>query len=178
MSTFFNRFDKSWATSGIVIDPTDAQSNAGFAYLGAVPPSVEGFNAMFQWNDDKDNWLFNQITNVIKSVGGPVTATDLNALLNAINSKIAANNPAGIYLPLTGGTLAGPGNLIVSGPLEAKGGRILSTGSAPSIVLNVTGATPFSAGIWPSGSSIKIGVTNTSGLPTTEWGTFAAGSMT
>src|SRR3954466_7582044 len=103
--SYFDRFAKNWASTGIVIPPSDAQADAGFAYLGPVPPSVEGFNAMFQWNDDKDNWLFNQITNVIESIGGPVTETGLDALLNAINSKIAANNPAGIYLPLTGGTL-------------------------------------------------------------------------
>src|SRR3954466_3878621 len=158
--SYFDRFAKNWASTGIVIPPSDAQADAGFAYLGPVPPSVEGFNAMFQWNDGKDNWLYHQIANVIISAGDTVTEGDLTGLLDAINAKIAANNPAGIYLPLTGGTLAGPGNLTVNGSLKANSGRIVSSAASnPSIAIGMPGATPFTAGFWVSGTQMNFGIT-------------------
>jgi hypothetical protein len=102
---YFDRFNKNWATSGLIIEPSDAQADAGFAYLGPVPPSVEGFNAMFQWNDSKDNWLYNQISNVILGAGLPVTETDLDALLNAINSIVTG--ATGNYVAKAGDVMTG-----------------------------------------------------------------------
>jgi hypothetical protein len=172
MATFFARFTQNWASSGIVIDPTGAQANAGFAYLGAVPPSVEGFNAMFQWNDGKDNWLYSQIANTILGASGTVTETNLNALRDAINAKIAANSPAGLYLPLTGGTLTGPGNLTVAGTIKATSGRILSAATTnPSVAMSIA---TLNAGFWPSGTQLNVGLTDVVGLPTTAWGNFTA----
>jgi hypothetical protein len=172
MATFFARFTQNWASSGIVIDPTGAQANAGFAYLGSAPPTVEGFNAMFQWNDGKDNWLYNQIANTILGASGTVTETNLNALRDAINAKIAANSPAGLYLPLTGGTLAGPGTLTVAGTIKATSGRILSAAATnPSVAMSIA---TVNAGFWASGTQLNVGLTDVTGLPTTAWGNFNA----
>ena len=67
MPSWFDRFGQEWASTGLVDDPTIAQADAGWAYIGQAPPTVEQFNSMFQWSDDKDNWLYGQIANVITS---------------------------------------------------------------------------------------------------------------
>jgi hypothetical protein len=87
MSTWWDRFGQEWASAGLTDDPTEAQANVGWAYIGQAPPTVEQFNSMFQWNDDKDNWLYGQISNVIASAGLVPSETDLTQLLLAINSK-------------------------------------------------------------------------------------------
>jgi hypothetical protein len=175
---YFDRFTQSWAVAGNVIEPTSAQADAGFAYLGPVPPSVEGFNAMFQWNDNKDTWLYHQISNVILDAGIPVTEADLDALLNAIDQKIQAMNPAGGYLPLTGGVLTGPGNLEVQGTLRATNwGRILSVGGTPTIgVSNTAGS--YVTGFSTDGSTkMSINQLGGDGAILTEWGNFTPGQL-
>jgi hypothetical protein len=167
---YFDRFNLSWAASGSIIEPTPAQADVGFAYLGPVPPSVEGFNAMFQWNDDKDNWLFNQISNVILDAGGIVSESDLDALLDAINSKIQAVNPSGVYLPLVGGTLAGPGNLVVQGLLNVTGSKIVAEGAQPSVTLHVPAST-FAGGFWATNGILNFGSMDGAGNVIGNWGT-------
>jgi len=84
MTNGFNRFNKSWGSSGLLDDPTDPQADAGWAYIGQAPPTVEQFNSVEQWGDDRFNWLYNQIANVITASGGAPSAADLNGLLDAI----------------------------------------------------------------------------------------------
>jgi hypothetical protein len=95
MSSWWDRFNQKWATGGLVNDPTIAQANAGWAFIGQAPPTVEQFNSIFQWSDSKDNWLYGQIGNVILDAGLPVTETDLMSLLKALNKrqkvKLASN---------------------------------------------------------------------------------------
>jgi len=87
MPSWFDRFGEEWATTGLTDDPTNAQADAGWAYIGQAPPTVEQFNSMFQWSDDKDNWLYGQIGNVIASANMLPDPLDLTQLLRAINSK-------------------------------------------------------------------------------------------
>lgn len=61
MPVWFDRFLKKWANTGQIQDPSDSQANAGFAFLGQAPPTVELFNALLQYNDQKDSWLYGQI---------------------------------------------------------------------------------------------------------------------
>jgi hypothetical protein len=105
MSSWFSRFNKVWASKGLLDDPTDAQAEAGWAYIGQAPPTVEQFNATHQWWDYKDNWLYNQIAAVINSVGGPPNETDVNQLLNAIRSqqRKRLTVPITIYVNSTSG---------------------------------------------------------------------------
>jgi len=86
-SSWWNRFGQEWATQGVTDDPTNAQADAGWAFIGQAPPTVEQFNSMFQWNDDKDNWLYGQIANVITDGGLALSETDLTLLLQALNKR-------------------------------------------------------------------------------------------
>ena len=88
MPSWFDRFGQEWATTGLTDDPTYAQADAGWAFIGQAPPTVEQFNSMFQWSDDKDNWLYGQIGNVITSAGMVPDPNDLTQLLRAITSKL------------------------------------------------------------------------------------------
>jgi len=100
MPSWFDRFGQEWATTGLTDDPTNAQADAGWAFIGQAPPTVEQFNSMFQWNDDKDNWLYGQIANVITSENMLPDHTDLTQLLKAITAKfkIRLYGPYTIYV--------------------------------------------------------------------------------
>jgi hypothetical protein len=65
----FDRFGKVWARTGAVAPPSDAQEAQGFSFLGNTPPAVELFNAIFQQRDEQIDWLWRQISNVIR-LGG------------------------------------------------------------------------------------------------------------
>src|SRR4051812_48481407 len=105
MSSWFNRFNKLWANGGLRDDPTDAQANAGWAYIGQAPPTVEQFNATFQWWDAKDNWLYNQIAQVISASGMTPSETDLTQLLKAIRAqqRYRLTVPLTIFVDVTNG---------------------------------------------------------------------------
>lgn len=88
---FFDRFTRRWASTGVVAEPTDSQADAGFAHLGPNPPTVEEFNALFQWLDDKDGWLYAQIAAAL-SAGGQIPSagntTNLVAALRLMSSGV------------------------------------------------------------------------------------------
>lgn len=84
----FDRFNRRWAATGILAPPTDAQADTGFAFLGPNTPTVELFNSLFADLDDKDNWLFNNISRVLAENGVAASATDTGALLAAIRALI------------------------------------------------------------------------------------------
>jgi hypothetical protein len=86
MPSWWDRFGQEWATNGLTDDPTNAQSDAGWAYIGQAPPTVEQFNSMFQWSDDKDNWLYGQVANCIIGSGSTPSSSDLTQLWTAIKS--------------------------------------------------------------------------------------------
>lgn len=84
MANFFSRFKKRWSATGVISEPTDNQADTGFSYLGVNPPTVELFNAMFQQLDEKDNWLYNRIVEVLAFANiTPAEATP-NQLFSAI----------------------------------------------------------------------------------------------
>lgn len=87
MPSWWDRFGEEWATGGVVDDPTTAQADAGWAFIGQAPPTVEQFNSLAQWSDDKDNWLFGQIATVISSAGLVPDPNNLGQLLAALNAK-------------------------------------------------------------------------------------------
>ena len=111
MSVWFDRFLKTWASTGVVTDPSDAQANAGFAFLGAAPPTVELFNALEQYSDKKDTYLYNQIAGVIAWGGLTPVETNPNTLRDAIIGKqrqvLAAN--ATYYVDIAGNDTTGNG---------------------------------------------------------------------
>lgn len=87
MSSWWDRFKQRWAKDGVVNDPTLAQANAGWNYIGQAPPTVEQFNSVMQWWDDKDNWLYGQIDEVIKNAGMTSTETPVTTLRDALLLK-------------------------------------------------------------------------------------------
>ena len=80
---------RRWAATGTVTEPTTAQADTGFSYLGANPPSVELFNALFQLLDDKDNWLFWRLQEVMQAAGITPASQTPGQLLNAIRAITA-----------------------------------------------------------------------------------------
>jgi hypothetical protein len=87
MTIGFARFNKQFASTGNVTPLTDAQANAGWAFLGTSPPTVEEFNAMMQSFDDKDNWLYGNIATLATNAGVAAPADgDFTTLYKAIAS--------------------------------------------------------------------------------------------
>lgn len=84
--TWWDRFGEEWASQGLTDDPTLVQADAGWAYIGQSPPTVEQFNSTHQWWDAKDNWLFGQINSVVQQAGLTLTDSSLTTLRDAINS--------------------------------------------------------------------------------------------
>jgi hypothetical protein len=106
MPSWFDRFGQEWASNGLVDDPTFAQADAGWAYIGQAPPTVEQFNSVMQWSDDKDNWLYGQIANVILKSGVQPNPNDLMQLYNAILGlfKKRLNNNLAVYVDAINGS--------------------------------------------------------------------------
>jgi hypothetical protein len=99
----FPRFNKQFASGGIVTPLSDAQAVSGWAFLGSAPPTVEEFNAMMQTFDDKDNWLFGNIQTLITNAGSAAAADgDFTALYKAITAMLQK----GITGVLTGSATA------------------------------------------------------------------------
>lgn len=98
----FSRFNKRWASSGQVEEITDNNANLGLAFLGDEPPSAELHNQMFQWLDEKDNYLFNLLDEVKRErTGTGLTASPLTQLADAI-ATAATTTKAGIQPNATG----------------------------------------------------------------------------
>jgi len=113
MSSWFDRFVKTWANTGVSTDPSDAQANAGFSFLGAAPPSVELFNAMFKWNDQKDTYLYNQMASVFAWGGQTASETNPNTLRDAIIAKqrIVLTADTILYVDVAGNDTTGNGSI-------------------------------------------------------------------
>lgn len=102
----FSRFNKRWASSGQVEEITDNNANLGLAFLGDEPPSAELHNQMFQWLDEKDNYLFNLLDEVKRErTGTGLTASPLTQLADAI-ATAATTTKAGIQPNATGAQTA------------------------------------------------------------------------
>lgn len=85
----FGRFGRRWASTGVVSEPTANQADAGFAYLGANPPTVELFNSLEQMNDERHNWTFARISEVLAAGGVSPTENTANQLLTALRALFA-----------------------------------------------------------------------------------------
>lgn len=129
----FDRFGKRWAVTGTVTAPTANQADTGFSFLGQTPPSVELFNFIFQALDDKDNWLYLRLSEVLLAAGITPNDATQNQLLTALRTLFAPGMisvttsqsiivPAGVTrmkVRLWGGGGGGGGAF---GPLSGGGG--------------------------------------------------------
>jgi len=98
----FDRFGKRWGSSGQVETPTDNNANLGFAFLGSEPPSAELHNQLFQWLDEKDNYLFALLNEVMRErTGNELVGSPITQLASAI-ATAATLTKAGIQRNATG----------------------------------------------------------------------------
>ena len=74
-------FGYKWAETGTVEALDDAQYKAGWAFIGATPPSVEQFNKVHQIADEKANWLYGQFSTAFTGYGLNPTAGGSSELL-------------------------------------------------------------------------------------------------
>jgi hypothetical protein len=114
---FFDRFTKRWASTGVATEPTDGQAAAGFAHLGANPPTVEEFNALFQLLDEKDNWLFEKVSGIMAA--GGVTAASGSTSANYLTALRALFGGTGLLA--ANGYMRLPGSLIVQWGTNSTG---------------------------------------------------------
>lgn len=96
MSTWFDRLTggKRWGSQATLVEPSDTQANTGFSFLGQAPPSTGLHDQMFQWLDDKDNWLFKTLKaefDANEIVPAETIFTALKASLDKRVSKLVQN---------------------------------------------------------------------------------------
>lgn len=99
-----------WAQDGTVEAIEEAQWRAGWAFIGATPPSVEQFNKVMQIQDQKANWLYQQMLAVFTAAGETPTVGDLTSLRDSLNGMYGRGRLLGIrvltntqvYTPTTG----------------------------------------------------------------------------
>jgi hypothetical protein len=85
---FFDSFEEPWAQNGDVEAIQDNQYKAGWAYIGATPPSVEQFNKVQQLSDQKAAWLFAQMKELAEQGGYALTAEMEDALTRGIAASV------------------------------------------------------------------------------------------
>lgn len=77
-----------WAENGDVASFSETNYGVGWSFLGDDTPTVEDFNAIQQWNDKKDQWLFGQIAAICQAENITVSEQDLEALHKAIKQMV------------------------------------------------------------------------------------------
>lgn len=122
---FFSQFETLWAQTGQVEAIEDNQYKAGWAYIGATPPSVEQFNKVQQLTDQKAAWLFAQIKALSTALDYAIAAGQTDALIQAFNR----------YARLDGATFTGP----VAVPTAAVGDNDTSAASTAFVQSSVNG---------------------------------------
>lgn len=101
-------FGITWAQDGIVEAIDEAQWRAGWAFIGATPPSVEQFNKVHQIQDEKANWLYRQMLSVFTAAGITPTSGNNDSLRDAtyggryLGTQIFDTPGASVLTPVTG----------------------------------------------------------------------------
>lgn len=81
-------FTYKWAQTGTAEALTDDQWRAGWAFIGALPPSVEQFNKWGQVFDEKSNYLYSQMKAVFDAAGEVPSPADINSLRDALLAMV------------------------------------------------------------------------------------------
>ncbi len=159
-----NSFNMAWGENGGRFDWQPAQYRQGWATIGDVPPSVEQFNALHYLQDEKANFLYRQLADVVAAAGKQYTETEVASLLTesireiiktTIGETKASSQTAGIMKVLN--TL---GSTATDAALSAAQGKALNDAIAALNAL-LTGYTANS--YCPSG---QIGLVATDYAPT------------
>ena len=96
-----NSFNMAWGENGGRFDWQPAQYRQGWATIGDVPPSVEQFNALHYLQDEKANFLYRQLADVVAAAGKQYTETAAASLLldsiqKIIRDSAASDKQAGV----------------------------------------------------------------------------------
>lgn len=99
--TTLNSFNMAWGENGGRFDWQPAQYRQGWATIGDVPPSVEQFNALHYLQDEKANFLYRQLADVVAAAGKQYTETAAASLLldsiqKIIRDSAASDKQAGV----------------------------------------------------------------------------------
>nr|WP_314486761.1 phage tail protein [uncultured Kingella sp.] len=86
--TTLNSFNMAWGENGGRVDWQPAQYRQGWATIGDVPPSVEQFNALHYLQDEKANFLYRQLADVVAAAGEQYKETEVASLLTDSIRKI------------------------------------------------------------------------------------------
>lgn len=147
-TNFFELFKATWAQNGTTDRISAAQYSTGWAYIGSLPPTVEQFNAVQQFTDQKLTWVYRHLEAVAALTGRELTAAGSDAISYAFQNLNASRLTAGTVpverLPekapaMTVGAAAKwemPRNISISGGATAR--AKLFDGSA-DVALEVTG---------------------------------------
>ncbi|MBK1979144.1 hypothetical protein JE034_09765 [Achromobacter xylosoxidans] len=158
-TNFFQLFKATWAQNGTTDRISAAQYSTGWAYIGSLPPTVEQFNAVQQFTDQKLTWVYRHLEAVATLTGRELTAAGSDAISYAFENLNASRLTAGTVpverLPerapsMTVGAAAKwetPRNISISGGATAR--AKLFDGSA-DVTLEVTGLSMSAAtGVLP-----------------------------
>jgi hypothetical protein len=147
-TNFFELFKATWAQNGTTDRISVAQYGTGWAYIGSLPPSVEQFNAVQQFTDQKLTWVYRHLEAVAALTGRELTAAGSDAISYALQNLCASRLTAGTVpverLPekapsMTVGAASKwetPRNISISGGATAR--AKLFDGSA-DVAMEVTG---------------------------------------
>lgn len=159
-TNFFQLFKATWAQNGTTDRISAAQYSTGWAYIGSLPPTVEQFNAVQQFTDQKLTWVYRHLEAVAALTGRELTAAGSDAISYALQNLNASRLTSGTVpverLPerapsMTVGAAAKwetPRNISISGGVTAQA---KSVDGAADVALEVTGLSMSAAtGVLPT----------------------------
>lgn len=129
-------FGITWAEDGTIATVDEAQWKAGWAFIGATPPSVEQFNKVMQVMDQKSNYLYGQLLSIMTLGGQTPNVGDPNSTRNALQTSFAV------------------GRLLRTSVYSVIGGvqNVSINGGAPT----TTGAGTFTSLAGPSRARVRV----------------------
>ncbi|WP_456281586.1 hypothetical protein M1D55_19280 [Cupriavidus sp. JZ107] len=156
---FFDNFETLWAQAGALEVIDENQYKAGWAYIGATPPSVEQFNKVQQLNDQKAAWLFAQMKELAERAGFDLTAATTDALTRGV-SRLSASvvgmmrNGRMSIVNATQTASFTADELIVQAGLDGAAYRLANFNEG--INLGITGAGGMDTGLAPASGFVAI----------------------
>lgn len=176
-------FGVVWAQDGTIAVIDEAQWRAGWAFIGATPPSVEQFNKVMQVQDQKANWLYRQMLSVMTQAGETPTVGDDNSLRDALASIFNLGRLVNVQVLSASGTYTRTAGA-TRGRLRMVGGGAGGSGSVTAAAGSVSAGRGGGSGAYlehwfsalPASQGYTIGAGGSGG--TTGGGAGGAGGAT
>lgn len=166
-------FGIKWAQDGTVAVIDEAQWRAGWAFIGATPPTVEQFNKVMQVGDEKANYLYAQMLSVFTAGGQVPAAGTVTTLRDAISGMVNLGRLVGLQVLSASGTYtrtagATRGRLRMWG--GGAGGGSCGTTTAGQASIGAGGGSGaylehyFTGGTLPASQAFTIGAGGAAGI--------------